>query len=394
MRGPVLAVAVVLGVIAVGLAVSLMAGQTDAPPAQQPDPIDMTLPIQPIDPVFPVQPGGSGPALVWQAAPLPLGGTRAEWLVADHDRFYMSIIGSSQLGPGTYWLSSEDGRSWTDITPSDELRPMVSSDRNSEITAWNGVVIAVSFPDVLTLDSRTGRFEIQQLQLPDSYTDPQTWCEPDGLCRPEVTVTAGDRGALLIVEGPDPGSLAAWHSNDGFEWSPLTEIPGDRILVLAAAVDGGFILTGLDRGGCGVWHSRDAMKWEHIHTLNECPRGLVAWKDEAVAVHLGSLWRISTKTVTPILPEELSVLRRGEVTVGAGENGIVVPYEAIQPDWDFEDGLWPPLNAVVEFSTDGRVWSRRVLPDPISDASNHVEIAGTTVVLLTEHMIYIGTPEP
>ena len=99
----------------------------------------------------------------------------------------------------------------------------------------------------------------------------------------------------------------------------------------------------------------------------------------------------SPSGVSPIIPEELSVLRGGKLMIAAGQGGIVVPYDAIPPDWDFEDdGLWPPVNAVVEYSPDGRQWSRSVLP---GETGSTVEIVGTTTVLLRERGIYIGTAE-
>lgn len=390
-RGPLVAVASGLAVIAVGLVVGLMTRLTDAPPAQPASPIDVTIPNQPLDSVFPVEPSGSGPALVWEAASLPFGAMKAEWLVADDDRFYLSIIGSSELGPGVYWLSSEDGRSWNNLTPTGDqphLDPQ-QHEPNNEVTAWDGKVVAISFPEVFTLDVRSGRFEAHPLKLPDGYTNPETWCEPDDQCAPDVTLTAGSRGALIVVKGPDPQSIAAWHSNDGFEWSPAGELPIHPSLV--GAVARGFVLVGPASGGCGVWHSEDAMEWEHIHNLSECPLRLFSWNDQAVAVYADSLWTISPSGVSPIIPEELSVLRGGKLMIAAGQGGIVVPYDAIPPDWDFEDdGLWPPVNAVVEYSPDGRQWSRSVLP---GETGSTVEIVGTTTVLLRERGIYIGTAE-
>ena len=390
-RGPLVAVGLGIAVLVVGLLAILLRGGEEAPPAEQGPPVEITVPERPLDPVFPVEPSGSGPALMWEVTGLPLRGTAPQWMVSDGELFYLSISGSSQLGPGVRWLSSSDGRTWEDVSPTAQL-PTFQKDPNepfTEVAVWNGVIIAAAYPDVYVLDTKSNRFESFRLQLPDDYTDPESWCEPDTTCQPDLTVAAGDRGAMVFSEGPDPHSLAAWYCDDGFDWSLMGELPGDPISLVA--VDGGFMFTAPARGGCGVWFSEDSDTWAQIHTLTECPIHLEAWNSDAIALYPESLWRVSRSSVSPIVAESLSRLNGNPMMLAAGSGGIIVPYDVLDPEAD--PFAWGPLNAVVDYTPDGTTWSRRVLPETEIASSVSVAAVGTTGLILGEGKLLIGTPE-
>jgi hypothetical protein len=417
-RTPTWAIGLALSVVFLLVAVSLV---LLVPETDTSDLVNEPGPEEPVDESGLIEPAGSGPALVWDEIDLPMD-SRLGWLVADDQSFYLSMTDSFEVTTDWSWFVSDDARTWTQIASYKELLgsgpPALDLEPN---LAWDGKLVSVDFPTVITVDTISGQVSSRDLDfdilpIKDPCFQPEVVGAPDsqqiaceGYSTEDVDITAGPEGILIVAEAgdipdlsvvcPDPNPACdptqgwnmhptGWISTDGISWTSLPQrgpfTPGTAIRVDIAAVQDGFVAIRSSHDTCEAWFTSDGFSWQQVGSIapEECPTDpLIRWGSDAIGVPYSfspsmqpiPLWLISSSGVSQIENEPMPPIESFGY-IGAGEAGIAVVYRAGAPDSDADVG-------VVEYSRDGRLWSRRAIPD----------FPGSQVVVGSEEVVIYGS---
>lgn len=395
-RTPNLGFGLALAVIFVLMAVSLV---LLVPETDRSDVVDEPVPEDPVDKSGLIEPAGSGSELTWDEVDLPMDSGRLGWLVADDQSFYISMTDSFEVTTDWSWFVSHDARTWTQIPSYKELLGSgpPALDLEPDL-AWDGKLVSVDFPTVITVDTTSGQvssseLDFDTLPITDPCFQPEVVGEPDsmeiaceGYSTEDINITAGPEGILIVAEAGDIRDRSSvcpscdptqgwvmhpigWISTDGISWTSLPQsgpfVPGTAVGVDLAAVDDGFIALRSNLNTCEAWFTPDSFDWQQVGSISpeECP-DIIPWGSQAIGV-LDAVWSpspsvqpipfrlISSSRISQMENESMPPLE-GIGNIAAGEAGIAVVYGSEVSGSSVD---------VIEYSQDGRLWSRRTLPD-------------------------------